>query len=204
MTGIPKPQENHAVIMCKFANDCLEKLPLVTRELSDGLGADTKNLAMRIGLHSGATTAGVLRGLKGRFQLFGDTVNTASRMESNGTKSRIHVSQSTADELIRCGKSSWLSAREDKVVAKGKCGLQTTTSLYVVSIVEILRFSHYYIIGRQARAKCRHILYLCEREKERPRRPRAQMEKILQRHLPMVDLQKKALLIRIRMQLPET
>lgn len=79
----------------------------------------------RIGLHSGPTTAGVLRGIKGRFQLFADTVNTASRMESTGTPGRIQVSQATADELIRLGKSHWLSARPDLVQAKGKGDLQT-------------------------------------------------------------------------------
>ena len=42
----------------------------LTRELADSLGEDTKNLEMRVGLHSGSTTAGVLRGEKGRFQLF--------------------------------------------------------------------------------------------------------------------------------------
>lgn len=60
-----------------------------------------------------------------RFQLFGDTVNTASRMESNGQKGRIHVSQSTADLLIAAGKRDWVRAREDKIQAKGKGLLQT-------------------------------------------------------------------------------
>jgi class 3 adenylate cyclase len=54
------------------------------------LGADTEELDIRIGIHSGTTIGGVLRGDKGRFQLFGDTVNTASRMESNGVKGRVH------------------------------------------------------------------------------------------------------------------
>ena len=69
-------------------------------------------------LHSGPVTAGVLRGDRARFQLFGDTVNTAARMESNGQKGRIQVSQSTADLLIAAGKQHWVEPREDKIQAK--------------------------------------------------------------------------------------
>lgn len=80
---------------------------------------------MRFGLHSGAVTAGVLKGDRARFQLFGDTVNTAARMESTGMKGRIHVSESTAQILKSAGKEAWLTKREDAVVAKGK-GVLTT------------------------------------------------------------------------------
>lgn len=46
-------------------------------------------------------------------------------MESNSIKGFIHVSQATADELIKKGKGHWLKAREEKIVAKGKGEMQT-------------------------------------------------------------------------------
>jgi Adenylate and Guanylate cyclase catalytic domain len=92
----------------------------------------------------------VLRGEKGRFQLFGDvrssiafrvylcthfegtnatvpfvqTVNTAARMESTGARNQIHCSQATATLLESAGKS-WTTHRDDLVHAKGKGDLQT-------------------------------------------------------------------------------
>ena len=54
-----------------------------------------------------------------------DTVNVASRMESNGEKDRIHMSSDTAKLLEESGKGHWISARKDKVVAKGKGEMET-------------------------------------------------------------------------------
>eukprot|EP00977_Amphora_coffeiformis_P000595 scaffold134_cov94-Amphora_coffeaeformis.AAC.1 len=120
-TGLPKAQKDHAVIMVKFARDCLYALQqVIANELVDRLGPDTRELKMRVGLHSGPTTAGVLRGIKGRFQLFGDTVNMASRMESTGTPGRIQVSEATAEELTQKGKGSWLHINDTYVNVKGK------------------------------------------------------------------------------------
>lgn len=77
--------------MVKFADQCRSSFSEITRELEFTLGPETGDLRMRFGLNSGPTTAGVLRGQKSRFQLFGDTVNTAARMESTGKANYIHV-----------------------------------------------------------------------------------------------------------------
>ena len=124
VTGIPDHQSDHAVTMCRFAHECRLVLKRVFQDL-DKVCGDTAELSMRFGIHSGPVTAGVLRGKKSRFELFGDTINTASRIESTSKPGMIQISQETANYLIDAGHSDWFEARDDVVKAKGKGELQT-------------------------------------------------------------------------------
>jgi Adenylate and Guanylate cyclase catalytic domain len=97
----------------------------LTKKLEVTLGPDTGDLGLRVGLHTGQVTAGVLRGDRARFQIFGDTVNTTARTETTGQRDRIHITQELADLLIVSGKESWIEPRKQKVFAKGKGMLST-------------------------------------------------------------------------------
>eukprot|EP00980_Cylindrotheca_fusiformis_P019593 scaffold6796_cov103-Cylindrotheca_fusiformis.AAC.2 len=125
VAGLPEPDKDHAVAVCRFARDCMKTMKAITVKLEMTLGPDTSDLDLRVGIHSGQVTAGVLRGERSRFQLFGDTVNTAARMESASERRRIQVSQVTADLLLASGLSAWIIPRKSKVFVKGKGEIQT-------------------------------------------------------------------------------
>ncbi|XP_073713944.1 guanylyl cyclase C isoform X1 [Misgurnus anguillicaudatus] len=96
-SGLPNRNGNrHAVDVCLMALDILEFMGTFQLRHLPGIP-----LWIRIGIHSGPCAAGVVGNKMPRYCLFGDTVNTASRMESTGLPLRIHVSQSTIEILQR-------------------------------------------------------------------------------------------------------
>jgi len=119
VAGLPNPRKDHAVAMARFGRDILTKMHALTKHLEVKLGPDTGDLDLRIGMHSGPVTAGVLRGERARFQLFGDTMNSCARIEASSMRGRILASKETADLMIKQGRESWLVPRDD-LVAKGK------------------------------------------------------------------------------------
>lgn len=58
------------IIVSRFARRVLVQMQVKTKELEVSLGPDTGDLGLRIGIHSGPVTAGILRGDKARFQLY--------------------------------------------------------------------------------------------------------------------------------------
>jgi class 3 adenylate cyclase len=120
VTGLPDPQPKHATIMAQFARECLYGMKDLLFRLQRHLGAGTESLSTRFGLHSGPVTAGVLRGDRARFQLFGDTVHIASCMESTCRCDCIQVSLETAAALRADGHGSWLTPRCDVIREKGQ------------------------------------------------------------------------------------
>ena len=112
--GVPLARSDHAEAVCEMAirmRDCVD-------DIAAELGSD---LRVRIGVHTGPVIAGVIGKKKFIYDVWGDTVNTASRMESHGVPRAIHVSDATFEAT----KGIFEFESRGTIHVKGKGDMQT-------------------------------------------------------------------------------
>ncbi|MBI4670908.1 MAG: adenylate/guanylate cyclase domain-containing protein [Chloroflexi bacterium] len=113
-SGVPTPRPDHAQALARMALDMSAYIQ--SRPPRNG-----KRLDFRIGINSGPVIAGVIGKRKFVYDLWGDPVNTASRMESNGAPGKIQTTRDTY-ELI---KEEFVCAPRGRIAIKGKGEMET-------------------------------------------------------------------------------
>lgn len=107
--GLPTPCDNHATLITLLALD-------IRHYFEKGVFLEGQQVHCRLGIHSGPIMAGVIERKKISYNVWGDTVNTASRMQSHGIPGQIQVSKVTYDLI----KEDFLCEPRGTISVKGK------------------------------------------------------------------------------------
>jgi class 3 adenylate cyclase len=114
VAGLPMPRSDHAEAIANFALDMQRAVARFNVE-------QNQSFSIRIGINTGPVVAGVIGIKRFIYDLWGDTVNIASRMESHGLAGGIQVSEFTYEQL----KQQYLFEKRGAIEVKGK-GEMTT------------------------------------------------------------------------------
>jgi class 3 adenylate cyclase len=112
--GVPETRPDHAEAAAKMALGMLEIIQKTNQELN-------LNLSVRVGIHTGHVVAGVIGKRKYAYDLWGGTVNIASRLESQGVAGKIQISQETAKAL----QDNFIIEERGSIMLKG-IGIRNT------------------------------------------------------------------------------
>ena len=112
--GLPETCEDHAEKVAKFALELIPALEQINKMW-------TQKVQIRIGMNTGPVVAGVIGKSKFVYDLWGDAVNTASRMESHGVVGKVQVSESTYEIL----KDMFEFEERGVIQVKGKGEMKT-------------------------------------------------------------------------------
>ena len=116
--GLPIPRKDHAVAIIEMALDMQQAI--------DKFNLETGSYCnIRIGINTGPVVAGVIGIKKFIYDLWGDTVNIASRMESHGIPGNIQITQTTYEQVKDNLKHKYIFESRGLIEIKGKGEMQT-------------------------------------------------------------------------------
>ncbi len=113
-SGLPRPRADHAQVLARLAIE-------MDAYIANLAPVGDRRLAFRIGINSGPVIAGVIGHQKFAYDVWGDTVNTASRMESQGVPGKIQITQATYELL----KNDFDCEPIGPLIVKGKGRMET-------------------------------------------------------------------------------